>query len=171
MIIISDTSVITSLAAISHLHLLPELYDRLIIPEAVYRELVAIAPPVPGAVDMQTITWLEVRQVTNDEEVVRLQQEVRLDPGESEAISLALELKADLLLIDERSGRAEAHRLGLKITGLLGMLVEAKQKKLLSAVKPLMDDLIDHSQFRISPALYRQILERVGETGDLYNTK
>ncbi|MBP0030263.1 hypothetical protein [Roseofilum sp. Guam] len=55
MIIISDTSVLTSLAAISHLHLLPELYDRLIIPEAVYRERVAIAPPVPGAVEVQRI--------------------------------------------------------------------------------------------------------------------
>ncbi|MDJ1172707.1 DUF3368 domain-containing protein [Roseofilum capinflatum] len=171
MIIISDTSVITSLAAISHLHLLPELYDRLIIPEAVYRELVAIEPPVPGAVEVKTVPWLEVRQVTNNEEVVRLQEEVRLDPGESEAIALALELKADLLLIDERSGRAEAHRLGLRITGLLGMLVEAKQKNLLSSVKPLMDDLIARSQFRISPALYRQILGMVAETDDRQNTE
>ena len=87
MIIISDTSVITSLAAISHLHLLPELYDRLIIPEAVYRELVAIEPPVPGAVEVKTVPWLEVRQVTNNQKVVRLQEEVRLDPGESEAIA------------------------------------------------------------------------------------
>ena len=164
MIIISDTSVITNLAAISKLHLLPELYDRLIIPKAVYRELVDIDPPVPGTVEVQTVAWLEVQQVTNSETVVRLQQEARLDPGESEAIALALELQADLLLIDERCGRAEAHRLGLRITGLLGILVEAKRKNLLDLVKPLMDDLIARSQFRISPALYSQILQMVGET-------
>jgi hypothetical protein len=53
-----------------------------------------------------------------------------LEPGESESIALALEIGADLLLIDERRGRAEADRLGIKITGLLGILVEAKRKKI-----------------------------------------
>lgn len=78
--------------------------------------------------------------------------------------SLALELEADLLLIDERRGRAEANRLGIKITGLLGILVEAKQKNLINAVKPLIDALIATSEFRISSALYSQILDTVDET-------
>ncbi|BAT54310.1 hypothetical protein NOS3756_32790 [Nostoc sp. NIES-3756] len=124
MIVISDTSAITNLAAIEHLHLLPQLYTQI---------------------------------------VERLQQEVRLDPGESEAIALALELDADLLLIDERRGRAEANRLGLRITGLLGILVEAKYQNLIVAVKPLMDSLIVTSEFRVSSALYNQILEMVDE--------
>jgi uncharacterized protein len=72
-------------------------------------------------------------------------------------------LKADLLLIDERRGRSEANRLGVRITGLLGILVEAKQKNLVVAVRPLMDSLIDMSNFRVSPALYEQILEIAGE--------
>jgi predicted nucleic acid-binding protein len=124
VIVISDTSAITNLAAIEHLHLLPQLYTQI---------------------------------------VERLQQEVRLDPGESEAIALALELDADLLLIDERRGRAEANRLGLRITGLLGILVEAKYQNLIVAVKPLMDTLIVTSEFRVSSALYNQILEMVDE--------
>ncbi|BAY37946.1 hypothetical protein NIES2111_22870 [Nostoc sp. NIES-2111] len=124
MIVISDTSAITNLAAIEHLHLLPQLYTQIL---------------------------------------ERLQQEVRLDPGESEAIALALELDADLLLIDERRGRAEANRLGLRITGLLGILVEAKYQNLIVAVKPLMDSLIVTSEFRVSSALYNQILEMVDE--------
>ncbi len=128
-----------------------------------YRELADIEPPVPGTLEVQTASWLEVRAVVNREVVERLQSEVRLDPGESEAIALALELNADLLLIDERRGRAEADRLGVKITGLLGLLVEAKQKNLLVAVKPLMDALIATSDFRVSSALYNRILDLVDE--------
>lgn len=158
MIVISDTSAITNLAAIQYLQLLPQLYSQVTIPEAVYRELADINPPVPGTLEAQTASWLEIRQVTDRKIVERLQFEARLDPGESEAIALALELSADLLLIDERRGRAEADRLGIRITGLLGILIEAKQKKLIAAVKPLMDALIDTSEFRVSSALYNQIL-------------
>ena len=163
MIVISDTSAITNLAAIQHLQLLPQLYNQVTIPEAVYRELAEIDPPVLGSLEVQTAPWLEVRQVLDRTAVERLQIEVRLDPGESEAIALALELNADLLLIDERRGRAEANRLGVRITGLLGILVEAKQKNLIVAVKPLMDSLITTSDFRVSSALYNQILDIVDE--------
>jgi uncharacterized protein len=163
VIVISDTSAITNLAAIQYLQLLPQLYERVMIPEAVYRELAEIDPPVPGTLEVQTAPWLEIRQVVNRAVVERLQIEVRLDPGESEAIALALELNADLLLIDERRGRAEANRMGVKITGLLGILVEAKQKNLIVAVKPLMDALIATSDFRLSLALYDQILDMVDE--------
>ena len=158
MIIISDTSVITNLAAIQHLPLLPQLYKQIVIPEAVYRELAEIDPPVPGTLEVQTAPWLTVKRVLNREVIERLHIESKLDPGESEAIALVLELNADLLLIDERRGRAEATRLGIKITGLLGVLVEAKRKNLIFAVKPLMDALIATSDFRISVALYDQIL-------------
>lgn len=163
MIVISDTSALTNLAAIQHLHLLPQLYNQVTIPEAVYQELAGIAPPVPGTLEVQSASWLEVRQVVNRSAVERLQYEVRLDLGESEAIALALELNADLLLIDERRGRSEADRMGLRITGLLGILAEAKHQNLLVAVKPLMDALISTSEFRVSSALYNQILEMVDE--------
>jgi hypothetical protein len=163
VIVVSDTSAITNLAAIQHLQLLPQLYNQVIVPEAVYRELVDIEPPVPGTIEVQTTPWLEVKQVFNRVIVNRLQSEVRLDPGESEAIALSLELKAALLLIDERRGRAEADRLGIKITGLLGILIEAKRKHLIVAVKPLMDSLIATSEFRISPALYNRVLTLVDE--------
>jgi predicted nucleic acid-binding protein len=163
VIVISDTSALTNLAAIQHLHLLPQLYNQVTIPEAVYRELAGIAPPVPGTLEVQSASWLEVRQVVNRSAVELLQYEVRLDLGESEAIALALELNADLLLIDERRGRAEADRMGLRIIGLLGILVEAKHQNLIVAVKPLMDALISTSEFRVSSVLYNQILEMVDE--------
>ena len=96
--------------------------------------------------------------------VEQLQNTAQLDPGESEAIALALDINADLLLIDERRGRAEANRLCIRITGLLGVLVEAKQRSLIPVVQPLMDDLIATSQFRVFQALYNQILAMVGES-------
>ncbi len=164
MIVVSDTSAITNLAAIGQLQLLSQLYNQVTIPEAVYRELTDINPPVPGTLEVQTAPWLKVRQVVTHEIIKRLRDEIRLDPGESEVIALALELDADLLLIDERRGRAEADRLGVKITGLLGILVEAKRKNLIIAVKPLMDALITTSEFRVSSALYKQILDIVDET-------
>lgn len=163
MIVISDTSVITNLVAIHHLHLLQQLYDRILIPEAVYRELADIDPPVPGTVEVQTLDWLEVFALRDRAIADQLQTQFQLDPGESEAIALALETNADLLLIDERRGRAEATRLGLRITGLLGMLVEAKQRSLIPSVKPSMDALIDTSAFRVSQPLYEQILQMVDE--------
>jgi predicted nucleic acid-binding protein len=111
-----STSAITNLAAIQHLHLLPHLYNQITIPEAVYRELVDIVPSVPGTLEVQTASWLEIRQVVNSEVVERLQFEVRLDPGESEAIALCLELNADLLLIDERRGGISVPKLKRKRT-------------------------------------------------------
>jgi len=153
VIVISDTSVITNLVVIHHLYLLQQLYDRILIPEAVYHELADIDPPVPGTVEVQTLDWLEVLSLRDQTMVDQLQNQSQLDPGESESIALALEIKADLLLIDERHGRAEATRLGLRITGLLGMLVEAKQRSLIPSIKLLMDALIDTSNFRVSQPL------------------
>ena len=79
MIVISDTSVITNLAAIQHLRLLPQLYTQVIIPTAVYRELVEIDPPVPGTFEVQSAEWIQVKQVKDLEMVELLQNEVRLD--------------------------------------------------------------------------------------------
>ena len=153
----------TNLVAIHHLCLLQQFYDLILIPEAVYRELADIDPPVPGSVEVQTLDWLEVLSLRDRTIADQLQNQFQLDPGESEAIALALEINADLLLIDERRGRAEATRLGLRLTGLLGMLVEAKQRSLIPSVKPLMDALIDTSAFRVSQPLYEQILQMVDE--------
>jgi len=162
VIIVSDTSPITSLAAIGQLDLLRQLYSKILIPEAVYQELTGTATLVPGSSEVKTLEWIEVRQVTNRPLIVTLLEQ-QLDEGECEAIALAIELNAELLLIDERRGRAEADRLGLRIIGLLGVLVEAKQKGLILAVKPVLDNLIATAQFRVADALYARILNTVGE--------
>ena len=162
MIVISDTSIITNLAAVELLNLLHQLYDRVIIPQAVYDEMVGVRDLVPGKLEVQTLAWIETKPVVEIQRLKELQG--KLDLGEAEAIVLALELKADLLLIDERKGRKVASQLGIKkITGLLGVLLEAKRKKLIPEMKPILDSLIAQNNFRVSTRLYSRVLQAAGE--------
>lgn len=159
MIVISDTSPITNLAAIGQLDLLRQLYQKVSIPAAVYRELTAAGGNHPGAI-VQSLDWIEAQDVTNRLLVTALR--IELDEGEAEAITLAKETAADLLLLDERRGRLVAGRFGLRVIGLLGVLIAAKQNGLIPEVKPLLDALVQIG-FRISQQLYASILQAAGE--------
>ena len=86
-----------------------------------------------------------------------------LDPGEAEAIILAEEINADLLIIDEKAGRKIANQLGLPVIGLLGILIQLKRKSVIEEVKPLLDQLIDEAGFRVSGSLYERDLLAVSE--------
>ena len=76
--------------------------------------------------EVQTLSWIKTYKVTQQEEVNQLLE--KLDQGEAEGIILALEFNAEILLLDERKGRKISKSLGLNITGILGILLEAKQK-------------------------------------------
>jgi uncharacterized protein len=130
------------------LDLLRQLYTSVFIPVAVYNEMVAVDRLVPGAVEVQTLSWIQTQVVANAQSVIDLQtSHDDIDLGEAEAIILSLELKADLLLMDERLGRALAANYGLSVTGLLGVLLQAKRNGFIPAVKPLMDQLIEEADF------------------------
>ncbi|MEO1147365.1 MAG: DUF3368 domain-containing protein [Cyanobacteria bacterium J06638_22] len=164
MIVVSDTSPITNLAAIGQLDFLCQLYTTIVIPLAVYNEMVTAGKPVPGAVEVQTLSWIQTQTVSDVQAVIDLQSnQDDIDLGEAEAILLAQQLKADLLLMDERRGRALAVNYGLRVTGLLGVLLQAKRNGLIPAVKPLMDQLIEIANFRISNQLYALVLETANE--------
>ena len=162
MIVVSDTSPINNLAAIDQLHLLQQLYGTVLIPEAVYQELTDPDFPVAGAKEVQTFTWIQIRAIEDRTMLKALSSE--LDPGEAEAIVLALEMKAEQVLIDERRGRMIAARLNLHYTGILGVLVEAKSQGFISTVKPLLDDLINKAGFWVTEPLYKSVLRLVNET-------
>lgn len=105
--------------------------------------------------------WLEVQNPQPSKFLTALKLE--LDIGEAEAIALAKEIGADLLIIDERLGRDVARREGLKITGVLGIVLEAKQSGLISTVRPILDELIQIARFRIDPKLRDEVIQLAGE--------
>jgi uncharacterized protein len=163
MIVVSDTSPLSNLALVDGLFLLGEIYNTVVIPQAVAEELSNAKDEDQQIAAILSLDWIEVRQATNLELIAGLKNDSLLDRGEAEAIALALELKADELLIDERLGRREATRLGLSITGVLGVLLIAKRRELIPAVQPVMDELMTQAGFWISSQLYADVLNAAGE--------
>jgi uncharacterized protein len=164
VIIVSDTSPLSGLAIIGSLSLLQQLYEQVLIPPAVANELARGGEDDDRITLVLSLNWIEVRQPTNVQLVAMLENERNLDRGEAEAIVLALELGADELLIDERLGRREANQRGLSIIGLLGVLLVAKRRGMVVAVRPLVDDLMVQAGFRVSGQLYTEILIAAGES-------
>lgn len=156
MIVVSDASPLAALSFIRQLDILQELYGTVLVPEAVWREVVIMGADRPGRDAVRRAEWIERRTVQNRQFVLALLQD--LDPGEAEAIALAVESEADLLLMDERLGRQKAQYLGLNVIGVIGVLIEAKRRGIIVAVKPHIDQLRDVAGFRISNKLYRRIL-------------
>jgi predicted nucleic acid-binding protein len=156
VIVVSDASVIINLSRIGRLGLLREIYGRVLIPEAVARE---IRRGTSGLLEAEA-SWLEVKRATSLQLIEQLKDE--LDPGESEAIALAVETRADFLLIDEHLGRSAALRHGLHITGLLGVLLVAKRRKLIAMVAPEIEALRAEG-FWLSAELVTRVLKQVGE--------
>lgn len=156
MIVVSDTSAISNLFLVHQLHLLPAIFGQVIIPKQVFSELLILETDFGYDLSsLKSASWLEIRQVQSPKTVKRLKKV--LDDGESEAIALAKEINADYLLIDEHEGRQIAIDEGLRIIGVLGVLVQAKNNGLISLVKPVMDNLRGKAKFRISESLYNQV--------------
>jgi hypothetical protein len=120
-------------------------------------EVVVEGAGQPGAEEVKTADWIKTQSVTNKYLKRALQQE--LDAGEAEAIVLALEIEAELLLMDERLGRKVAWHFGRRYTGLIGILIEAKRKGRISTIKPHLDSLRNIAGFRVSNELYSRILQ------------
>ena len=163
MIIISDTSPLSNLAIVGYLSLLQQIYNKVIIPQGVAEELKNASDEENLIAGVLSLDWIEVVPAKNLELISILRNNHNLDRGEAEAIALALELNADELLIDERLGRREATRLGLPITGVLGILLVAKRRRLIPAVQPVMDALVNQAGFRVSSQLYAAVLKAADE--------
>ena len=157
MIVVADTSPLNYLIQIECAQILPRLYQRILIPPAVMDEL--NRPGTPAAVRAwlhQKPAWIEVGAL-----VLTPQEELAsLDRGEREAIQLAEEQQADVLLIDERKGQRMAERRGLSTTGTLGVLLSAEAKHWIDA-EFAYRRLLRETTFRTSAVLEAQFLGRL----------
>lgn len=148
---VSDSSALIALAGIQQLGLLKPLFAGITIPPAVARE---VAPSVVLP------EWVIIERPQQPVGARILEHSLGL--GESETISLALEKGADFVVLDDKPARRLAAAIGLAVIGTVGVLMRAKEKGLVQAVRPHLDALRARS-FRISSFLYDLVLTESGE--------
>lgn len=157
MIIVSDASSISNLLQIGLIEILHQLYGEITITPAVERELFAIDEQGEA---IKQVAWIKVITPTDQKMILKLLDD--LDLGEAESIALALEHSAKYLIIDEYLGRQIADHLGIKIVGILGVLIQAKQEGLIPAIKLYIEQLRNIG-FRLNQQLVVKILKQLGE--------
>ena len=148
-IIVSDTSSLIILNKIGRLDLLKSLFGQIAITRIVSKEF---NNPLPDFINIQD------PKDNNYQKIL----ESFLDKGEASAIALALEIKDCLLIIDELKGRREAKNLGISYTGIMGILIIAKEKNIINSVSAIIDD-IQKTDFRLSQKLIEETKRRSGE--------
>lgn len=160
---VSDTSPILGLAVIGHLALLREQFGEIYIPLAVLEELKTETSfrGVPAIQEALQDGWVISREAQNKPLVTSLS--VELNKGESEAITLAMDLGVKIIVMDERLGRDHARNLGLQTIGVLGILLTAKKHGRVASLKDAMTALRNEIGFFISDELYQQIVKQAGE--------
>lgn len=158
-LIVADSSPLISFARARKLHLIEKICNKIIVPPAVYDEIVVRGKDKPGAEELKKASWISIQKPKNRIEIEKLERQ--FDWGESEAIILAEELKATLLA-DERVIIKEARRRNLQIVSTHLLLVEAKKANLIKSVKKELDELIS-SGFRTTPELIKETLQKAGE--------
>lgn len=153
MIVVSDTSPITALLTVGQIELLHRLYGDVKIPPAVDAELRAYHVELPDF----------IQTVAVEQGSLLDQLQATLDRGEAEAIVLAKALNADLLLMDEAMGRQAARLEHMPVIGLMGVLLIAKKKGLLSSVRDLVERLEREAGFYLSRTVKAQVISAAGE--------
>jgi uncharacterized protein len=166
--VVSNSGPLINLAKVGQFSLLKDLFQRILIPYGVFEEVVVRGVGQPGSVETQRARWLSRRKLKQPDIANILMAE--LDRGEAEAIALALQEKADWLLIDERKGRRFTQQAGLKVKGTLGILVEGVRRGRIVDLRPILDEMIAKETW-VTPAVYGQILALAQEVRQGRGTK
>jgi predicted nucleic acid-binding protein len=158
-VFIADSGPIISFARAGFLDLLRGVIGELWIPGAVYEDIVVKGKGKPGLEEVRQAEWIKRKEIEDKNKLELLALE--LGQGEKEAIVLAEELKA-ILIIDDRKARLEAERKGIQTIGTLWIVKEAKDKGLINKAKQAGDKLRD-TGLRLKEELYHQFLKEMGE--------
>jgi len=164
MVVISDTSCISALLRMNQVNLLPQLFGDITIPLAVFNELLQLADFDVDVSPITSETWLRVIQPSANHLLAEML--LTLDEGEAHAIALAIELHADLLIIDERKGRKVAQARSLPYSGLGGVLIRAKTFGLIPSVRMFLDQAESIAGFYLTAKARAVILDAAGESAD-----
>ncbi|MBN1993737.1 MAG: DUF3368 domain-containing protein [Anaerolineae bacterium] len=156
--VILNNTPLVALWSLGHLTLLRDLYGEVLIPQAVYEEFSATERSIRQAA-LAEAPWIKTTPLSDPRQALVY---VGLDRGEAEVLALANERLARLVIIDERKGRRYAQRLGLPLTGVVGVLLTARHNGLIPALAPLIDQLLQEGLF-LTPALVEKSLELAGE--------
>ena len=157
--VVSNTTPIISLLKIGKLEILKDLYDEIYIPQEVFNEIEA-GKHKKYYLNLLTFEWIKIEQIQDRKSISYF---LDLDKGEAEAIVLATESEADLILLDESLGRFHAKHAGLRVTGTIRILVKAKKQGLISELKPLILELKEKGVW-LSENLIERILKLANET-------
>ncbi len=158
-IIIADSSPLIGLARIGLLALLPQLARRVVVPQAVLAEVIAVKGDAPGAKEVAAQSWIEVR---NADPLIVAPLLILVGRGEAEAIALAQKEPTALLLMDDLRARKLADRLGLRRMGTVALLGQARQRGLIPKLKPALQALVANGIF-IRQQLIDLALREAGE--------
>ena len=159
-IIISNSTPIILLHKIGQLDLLQKLYGKIYIADAVYKEVIIDGANMAGQDFIKQNKWIEI---INIEDINAKKMFITsLHDGEVETIILAMEMNADLCVLDDLLARKHAKNFGLQITGTLGILIEAKNKSYVKEVKPILEKLKEIGMY-IDSELYSTILLNANE--------
>ena len=163
LVVVSDTSPLIYLSWIGQFDLLRQIYGTVLVPDAVWNEMTRGGELIGFNEILAAVEagWIRIETVTANRRVLELVAE-GIGVGESEAIALAADFRA-ILIIDDNDGRRVARRLGVEMTGTLGVLVRAKRENRLLEIRPLLLRLMLGTNFRLGRRIIDAALADVGE--------
>ena len=157
-----NSSVLISLSSIGQLDLLKKKFpEGILIPKAVWNEVVTTGEGYPGSKEVAMMNWITVQEVKDRALAALLSGD--LDEGEAEVIALAKETGTEVVLLDEKDARRAAHRMGFKILGTVGVLIWAKRVGTIPNLREQLDNLQMKAKFHLSREVYEGALRSVGE--------
>lgn len=158
--LICDTTPIQYLYQLNLLHIIPKLSNLVFVPSAVVEEIKIGHLQKVNLPNLEKLDWVTIRRPVS---ALALPLIANLGPGETEALMLALEMREAVVVLDDALAREMAETLDLRLTGTLGLLLDAKKAGLIPALRPLLDEL-QSLQFRLAPRTYSAVLHLAGES-------